>query len=294
MNKPNLKKSDRILSISHNDPDGVGCQIVLHNVFKNIHFNNISNYKVDQTLKNVNYDDFDWVFLTDLHPKDPELLNLSDKIIMIDHHKSAVKMHNPEKFKYVKIGTCGAKLTKSFIESIFNVKLSHLDNLFYLINDYDIYTLKNFKSIPMYDVMFNLYLPRETREQFYSGRTRFNMKELGWLRNRQKDLNEVLENLEVFEIESIKGAVIIQKDYMNEIATYLLKRDYNIVFIRNPTTERCSIRHNLEWFDCGNYLDTMKWGGGHKLSAGFFAENDTDFMNKLEVIEKYLLENKQV
>lgn len=292
MIKPNLKTTDKILSLSHNDPDGMGCQIALNHIFKNIHFNNVSFYKIDNVLKNVNYNDFDWVFLTDLHPTDESILDISPKIIMIDHHKSAQGMHNPSKFRYVIQGKCGAILTKNFLESIFNVKLSKLNSLFYLINDYDMYTLKNPKSKLLYDLMYNYHKPISARENFYSGRTRFLPKEITWLKERREEFNKNFEELTVYNIESIDGCVITQTEHMNEIATRLMNMKYKIVFVRNPTTERVSIRHKIDWFNCGEFLSERNWGGGHDKAAGFFAENDDDFLNKVSQIESYILNHE--
>ena len=45
-----IPKNARILSVSHNDLDGVGCQILLGSVFRNIEYRNCSYYNIDKEL----------------------------------------------------------------------------------------------------------------------------------------------------------------------------------------------------------------------------------------------------
>jgi oligoribonuclease NrnB/cAMP/cGMP phosphodiesterase (DHH superfamily) len=47
-----LSSRSRILSISHNDLDGIGCQIVLKNYFNNIEFSVTTYNNIDEVLEN--------------------------------------------------------------------------------------------------------------------------------------------------------------------------------------------------------------------------------------------------
>ncbi len=292
MIKPKIDRNSKILSISHADGDGVACQIILGQVFKNIKYLNTAFYKVDKILESVMFDDYDYVFLTDLHPEKKENMTLSPKIIMIDHHESAKHLHKPEEFHYVLTDHCAAYHVKRFIESLYGIKLTFLNNFIYLTNDYDMYTLKNNKSKLMYDLCCNYYKPIKFREKFFDGRTRFNSEEIAWLRKRREQYNDEWNNLNVYDMESIKGCIIEQSDFMNEIANNLiLKENYRIVFVINPNTRRISIRHNIENFDAGNYLKEKGWGGGHKVAAGFFCDEQEDIEKRINIIEKHLLKN---
>ena len=61
MIKPKIDRNSKILSISHADGDGVACQIILGQVFKNIKYLNTAFYKVDKILESVMFDDYDYV-----------------------------------------------------------------------------------------------------------------------------------------------------------------------------------------------------------------------------------------
>jgi len=290
MNKPKININDRICSISHNDMDGVVCQIILGQVFKNIKYINTSFYKIDDILSRLNFADYDHVILTDMHPENKKNLYLSTKIIMIDHHHSAIDMHDPEKFHYVLTEQCAAIHTKKFIESLYHIKLSNLDNLVYLTNDYDMYYLNNGKSKLMFDLMFNYYKPHMFRKEFFTGRTRFTFDEIKWLKTRRTQYNKIWNDIDVYEFDSFRGCVIYQSDFMNEIADRLINEEgYRAIIIRNPRTGRVSIRHNIEEFHAGDFLKNKGWGGGHKRAAGLFVDDENDFESKTKTIEKYIV-----
>jgi hypothetical protein len=59
-----LKKinlTDKILNITHSDLDGVGCSIVLKNVFNDIEIKKTTYSKINSLLKSINYSLYDWV-----------------------------------------------------------------------------------------------------------------------------------------------------------------------------------------------------------------------------------------
>ena len=68
------------------------------------------------------------------------------KIILLDHHESALDLHDPSKNRFVIPSMCGAKLTQRFLERCFNLDLSKFDNLIYLTQDYDLWIHSNKKS----------------------------------------------------------------------------------------------------------------------------------------------------
>lgn len=286
-----IQLDDKILSISHNDMDGAVCQIILGHVYKNIKYIHTSFYKIDDILLSLDYDLYDWVILTDIHPDKEENLNLSDKIILIDHHKSAQEYHDMSKNHFVisDKNVCAAVLTKMFVEKMYGIKLDDLKSLVYLTNDYDVWNLKNSKSKLMNDVMFYLYRPVKFREQFFNGRTKFTKDEIIWLKKRRKIFKELYDNIEIFEFSKINGCIVESREFINEICHKLMEEEgYNIVFVRNPSNQRVSVRHNLDEnvLDAGGILKAHGWGGGHAQSAGMFTTDGPDFKMKVVKIEE--------
>jgi oligoribonuclease NrnB/cAMP/cGMP phosphodiesterase (DHH superfamily) len=282
-----ILKNSNILSISHNDLDGAVSQIVLGHVYYNIKFIHTSFYKIDSILESLDYNKYDYVFLTDIHPDKKDNLYLSDKIILLDHHESAIDYNNPSKMHFVINGQCGSLLTKKFVENMYNIKLNHLDNLVKLTNDYDMWILDYPESKQLNDVMFYLYRPAKFIEKFFDGRTTFTQDELNWLDGREIKFENIYENLKIFEFDKIEGCVAESREFINEISHRLMEEeDYKIVFIRNPSNQRVSVRHKIEELDIGNILKNHGWGGGHAKAAGFFSNDINDFKYKIQILEE--------
>jgi len=282
----NIPKNSKILNIVHCDLDGSVCALILSQVYKNITILDTSFYKIDSIMESLDYTNYDYVFMTDISPTDIKLLNLSDNIILIDHHESAIQANNPSKMHFVIPGHCAAYLTKKFVKNYYGLELKHLDNLVKLCNDYDQWELKYPESKLLNDLMFYKYRPKKFRELFFDGRTTFTEEEQNWLNEREKEFEKRYEALTVFDCEKIKGCVVQSDQFINEICDRLLKIEgYDIVFCRNPYHGRVSIRHKIEGLNIGEILKNLGFGGGHFASAGLFCENINQFQERLEIIE---------
>ena len=289
-----MKKIDRnskILVLAHNDLDAAVSSIVLQAVYTNISFTYHSFNKIDNFLENLDYSKWDWIFIVDIHPVNDKLID-NNKIVLLDHHKSSEHLNNPSKMKFVITSINAAMLCKRFVENMYNIKLDYLNSLVYLSMDYDLYTLKNGKSKLINDLCFFYYRPIKFRETFKTGRTRFNKEELKWLHKRRDEYKDAWKNLEVYDLQKINGCIVEANNFLNEIASDLMNQEnYRIVFVRNPSNGRISLRHNINNFDAGTFLKEKEFGGGHELAAGIITESDKDLQNKINVIEEYVYNN---
>lgn len=285
----NIPRDSKILNIVHCDLDGSVSALILSHVFENIKILDTSFYKIDSILESVDFNKYDFVFLTDISPSIKENLYLSDNIILLDHHESAKEYNNPNKMHYVVSGKCAAYLTKKFVEKYYGLNLQHLDDIVRLTNDYDLWELKYPESKRLNDVMFYLYRPKKFREKFFDGRTTFTEKENIWLEERDKEFEKLYDSLDLFEFDKINGCIVESKEFINEICDRLMKREgYDIVFCRNPYHGRVSIRHRIEGLNIGEILKIHNWGGGHFQSAGMFCDDILDFKNKVNILEEEL------
>jgi oligoribonuclease NrnB/cAMP/cGMP phosphodiesterase (DHH superfamily) len=288
-----IPTDSKILSISHNDCDGCVSQIILGHIYKNIKYINTSFYKIDDILYSLDYKQYDYVFLTDIHPEHEESLNVSNKIILIDHHKSAQNLHNPQKMHFVLSddNVCAAELTKQFVEKMYSIRLTELYDLIKYTNDYDTWTLKYPKSTFLNDLMFYLYRPLKFRELFFNGRTKLTKEEVEWLKERRSEFKKLYANLNIYELDKIQGCMAESTEFINEICHKLMNEEkYNIVIIRNPRNGRVSIRHRIANLDTGKILKENGWGGGHACSSGFFSSSKEDFKMKIDKLEQ-IIEN---
>jgi oligoribonuclease NrnB/cAMP/cGMP phosphodiesterase (DHH superfamily) len=290
-----MKKIDRnskILSLSHNDLDGVTAQIVLGHVFENIDYLNTSYFRIDDVMQSINFKKYDWVFLTDISPSEMYLMELSDNIVLLDHHETAKKFHDPKNMRFVTENMCAAKFTKKFVEKYYNISLHELNDLVRLTNDYDMWIHKDPLSKQINDLMFYRYHPDKFRELYFDGHTTFTQDEIYWLEERKKKFQQIYDSLNAYEFDTIKGCLVESKEFINEIAEKLMKEEsYRIVFIRNPSHGRVSIRHNLgKQLNMGAILEQNKWGGGHAESAGLMCNNDVEFKQRVDALEKIIYE----
>lgn len=283
-----------VLNITHCDLDGCGCAIVLGNIFKNITHQFVSFYNIDKVLQNINYDNYDYVIITDIFPSDAQYLN-NDKIILFDHHPSPFKDFNKHRYVITQKG-CASVIVKYYFENIYNIDLSYLNEFIKYVNDYDLWNLKYKESKILNDLLFNKYSFKyhDFVNDFKLGRVKFFNDELKFIDDLNKKFFNIYNNIDVIELDSINACVVNEGQFINDIADKLLKeQNYAIVFMYSKN--RCSIRVNINHeIDIGKILKTLNIGGGHEKSAGMICDNYDDFLLKLDILEKYLYLNYNI
>ena len=294
LRKLGLNKKSKILNLTHAFcTDGTSCSIVIENCFINSTIQQVKYTEIDDVLENLhksNFQDYDFVFITDISPKDETWLE-SNKIVLIDHHQTAIKFHNPAKNRYVVSEiACGALLVKKFLEKYFAERLKHLDDLIYLVNDYDLWHKKNDKSTFINELHF-FYWGEKFRQRFYNGDTRLNKTEINYLRKRKKDFTKVWEDLEIADYGNYKNLKVCflrsKGEFLNEIAEKILKEEgYDITFILNPIKNSVSVRSKMEDVNLGEVLKMVN-GGGHNLAAAFSSKPEEIYKN-IETVCEYI------
>lgn len=279
-----LNTQSKILSITHgNCMDGTSCQICLDNVFKNLSCIGLKYNEIDSVLENIiqrDYDGYDFVFLTDISPVNSELLRNKNKIILLDHHNSAKYHHNPNENKYVFDNYCGAAITKAFLEKFFGKKISSLNNLIYLVNDYDLWTKQNAKSTFLNELHFK-YFPDKFRKRFFSGDTRLTKEEIQFIRKRKSEFSFAVNNLELYELNKISACYFETNGFLNELCESLLKTKYDVVFCKSQSKNSISVRNKLSYVDIGSILKELGYGGGHPEAGAFFEPDFTTMKEKI-------------
>ncbi len=287
-----IKSTDRILSFSHGDTDGATCQILLGNVFSNIYYINSPFGKIDTYLKNTDYSKFDHVFLTDLYPSDRDLINISTKLILIDHHDTQLDINNPKMMRFVDTSRCASATVKPFLESYFKVDLSYLNDLVRLTNDYDMWQLK-YPESHMLNELYYYYKHEGFRNRFFKGNINFTRPELDYLSERNQLYKKLYESLDGIDFDSMNGCMVLgDNNFINEICHDLMEKDgYHIVFFRVGNTGRISVRHKIEGLHIGNLLLKLGMGGGHEHAAGMLCSKDPkELSNQVQRVIKEIYE----
>jgi nanoRNase/pAp phosphatase (c-di-AMP/oligoRNAs hydrolase) len=74
--------------------------------------------------------------------------------------------------------------------------------------------------------------------------------------------------------------MISTEPFLNDCCHKLLEEEgYKIVFNVNPRTKHISVRHNIENFHVGEFLQKLNLGGGHQF-AGAFSSDDFSTIKK--------------
>jgi oligoribonuclease NrnB/cAMP/cGMP phosphodiesterase (DHH superfamily) len=293
INLKNINENSKALNISHHDFDGVSCAIVLSNYFKDITCKSCTFSNIDSMIKKIEFEKYDVVFITDCFPKNPEILTISDKIIIIDHHQTSQKLCNMTNI--ISFGeTCAAMLVKFWIEDKFKVSLSHLDNLIKLTNDYDLWT-HNYKESKQIERLFWYYSYYDFKDRFLTGNVKFTDGEKLFLSKKEEEFDDLYNNLELFEMKSINGCFCAIDGFINDIADKLLHVDnYDVVIVQNLKNKNISVRSKDDDVNIGDILERLNIGGGHPKAGGFTLREKIEYQkDNFEKLENYLFENIQ-
>jgi oligoribonuclease NrnB/cAMP/cGMP phosphodiesterase (DHH superfamily) len=294
-NKLKLNTKSKIINIHHKDLDGVGSSIVIKNCFRNPVYISVKYQTIGEILLKINYDEYDAVIITDVSPDDQTVEKLGniwkDKILLLDHHDTAVRLHDPENMKFVHPGECGMTITKKFFEKYYNFKFDYLDGLDRIINDYDMWIKEDPKSEDM-NLLYLKYWDERFRERFYKGLSDFTFEEKKYLEEKHKEFKKIYKDLDVWELMSIHGCLYIADNWANELADKILnEKTCRVTISRNPKTNGCSIRSRISNIHIGDMLSGLGFGGGHKEAGGFWEPDTLKFREKVDLIEKYIYDN---
>jgi len=233
-----------------------------------------------------NFHKYDAVILTDVYPKDPELLEYNN-IILLDHHETD-EHHNPKLNRYVLQDNCAAVLTQNWVETEFDVDISYLNELVRLVNDYDLWIHNDPKSKQLNE-LFDLYRETKFRKRFFDGDVEFNQREIDHIEQRSKQLATMWEELDVFEFKKINACLVQIDDFPNEICERLYSQEgYDVVFAKNTKNGNISVRTGRDDIHLGKLFTDLDIGGGHAKASGLRGHSNNIESLKLviEMVEK--------
>lgn len=287
-----LDRNNRVLNISHRDLDGCASSIVVQNVYKNVTFRYLKYGDVDKYLHNLDFSDYDLVLLTDISPENEETFGLSDKIFLLDHHGTAVKYHNPERCRLVISGQSAALLAKKFFENYFKIDLSYLNKLCEIVDDYDMFVLSIPDSWGLNELYF-YYYEDDFRNRFKNGNMKFSEDELNYISGRKKLLNEIYNNLNVYECERVNMCFFVENRFVNDICHKLMNEEcFDISICINSKSKTCSVRTKRDDINLGEILKNLFGNaGGHSKAGAFRHDPNEEISIKIEQLESYLYKN---
>jgi len=297
----NLFKKN-ILSISHLDMDGYGCQIALRKFYgefqkMNITYGNIKKYIriLDEILTRTSYD---IVYITDLNFNKEELKELyiitnkykDTMFYYIDHHIIDIdyKRLITNNFKLLVSDKASAtKLVYKYLSKKYNIKDKELETFIDYINAYDIWLKDKEPNNFKIGFFLNEIFWNKGKDYFWSSyKDNFKIKntDKDYYKNIIEQKNKLFQKLEksnrimkfdnrIFLVYLDKYQGFITIDYPNYLVYIIIK-----------TNGRASIRFDkkLENYDFMNTLknklldlEYIEEAGGHELAMGCHIKNPT-------------------
>lgn len=262
----------KVLNFTHCDMDGAAANIVIRNYFDDV-ITEQANYNTEYTIlqKMIKHKDhFDAVIFTDICPSNlSEIKAFGKPVLVLDHHESAIKFNNPNEFIYICPGHCGAKLALTYFNH--DDCLKHLVEFIDVVNDFDLYLLKDPRSKPFnslyWDMGFNWFINR-----FYTGDMELSKPEKTFLIRKQKEFKKFYDNLEISELKN-GGVFCYSEKFISEITDALKEDGYKWVIIyRNGFLSiRSADDSNINLVEVAKILGK---GGGHEHAIGVPQEKD--------------------
>lgn len=285
----------KILNITHNDGDALGCQLVLefkygreNVVNERCNYNNVNKTLYDY-LK-TKHGEFDMIFITDISISE-NMANwidksFSDKVILIDHHGTAQWLN---KYSWANVVTHIGEAPVSASELVrlhFNIEDPTLVSIIKDINDYDTWlfsTNGNINAKRLNDLCYLIGLD-ETLDYFHSQINKDGISEkmkekydyLLTIRDREYDnyLELSNKNLVVGKFKDYRLGVCMAEKFTSELGNDLAKLNPELDFIlilnmRSGISLRGikdDINLGLVAKELGNIIGVN--GGGHPKSSG--------------------------
>lgn len=317
---PDGKIKQKVLNLTHADLDGASSAMMLHALFTDVTSvplsygtsNKLTNYinEIAATPHMINQ--YDAIFITDLslHADHVKKLftafavaDFKGHFVWLDHHDSSKEFHNPKNNIFIVDDICGAKLTKRYLESIYEVNLSKYDYFIELVDDYDLWKHKD-KNSKRLNYIFNHYM-KVDKDNGYNNFMNYYLKnniefnnlttlEQSIIYKAEKEISDTWENLDVTVMKDSKiGFMMVDPSLVSEISAMVLENsELDVIINYPPNYGSGSIRAkdtNIKdinvakvakyLFEHGNLLSSA---GGHPHACGFTVKNLTYKMSSQE------------
>jgi len=277
-NNPKLK----VLNITHIDMDGITSSIVLKNFYDTV-FVVPTNYSSEWKLLSeiAEYkDQYEAIICTDFFPE--KTINDLRKIcpvLVLDHHES-VENYNNDSDVIINTLYSGAMLTYNFIKKYKDI--SYLSDLVEIVDDYDMFRLKNPKS-KYFNMMFWEMGYKWFMRRFIGGNTNMYQEEKRYFVDAKKEFEMMYENLEISDLAR-NGVFFETSKYHVESIDALKKEGYKWFIIKNKNN--LSVR--CDDIDLTEVARRMGKGGGHKHAIGVYLTKDDSVGDVIHQIEYFV------
>lgn len=282
--------------LTHWDLDGVGCAILLHKAFsKHINETYACGYgKIDKKLNQLARDGEQNIIITDLNLTEDQYNFVHEnfqKYFIIDHHADTENFIKDKNVRF-SLDYSGTALVWRWLKKEKNIKL---DNTFLtmvkLINDYDLYTLKDPRSVVLNEMFWSF-----EKFCFYPFLKRFTNKfqptEKEWLKAR-KSLNQKIKDIKNSEHYIIEDKMLIAYNIENpnEVSLVWPDLEYYLIFRKGGGISiRSKNKSLLPLYAKLNTFKKVENANGHAAAGGILLTqyDEETVMKFAEFIYKFM------
>lgn len=271
-------KNLKILNFTHNDMDGAGASIILRNYFNEVITYPITYGKENDIISKIkmNINKIDGIIFTDFTPENlSQIQSMSKPVMVIDHHTSALKYHKPENDIMIFTKYCGTLLTFKYFN---DGSLNYLENMSNMINDYDLFILKD-PSSKFYNNMYFEMGFKWFSERFFNGNLNLYPEEKDFLTRMKKKYDKFYSELPITELPN-KGVFAKVDNYIADVSIDLRNDGYEWLILMHGNS--LSLRSSNPKIDLTKVCEKIGKGGGHPTACGMYINND----NLMELVNK--------
>jgi oligoribonuclease NrnB/cAMP/cGMP phosphodiesterase (DHH superfamily) len=195
-----LTKESKIKLFTHNDLDGIGCEIVGRLAFENIDVTIVKNpkdasEKVYEFLKSYGLDNYDKVFITDISVSENMADMITemtwDKVVLLDHHATAEYLN---KHDWATVRPSRGKVGESPKESGTNMFFE------YLVMQHGFFVNETYRdALTVFVEKVRRYDTWEWKE-VYNDLEALNLNTLYWLLGREKFVQRFVNRFQTLDL----------------------------------------------------------------------------------------------
>jgi oligoribonuclease NrnB/cAMP/cGMP phosphodiesterase (DHH superfamily) len=237
------------------------------------------------------------LYITDISPSDPAIANMLDefngkngnRVVMIDHHKTAMEDYNHFSWTHFDTSKCGTLLFFEHLwERCCQECLSIYRDFAELVNDYDMWHRKDQNSDRMNMLLYAIGKERFVKRYESNGYLEphlfsdFEEEFLAILvENNAAYIDDAIKTGRVLRCEDGSYSFVVFAEKLQSlIAEEVRKRGISSDFVAVVDTQKCKVSLRSNRPDCDVSILARKYGGGgHVRSAGF--EFDKNLANKM-------------
>ena len=300
-----MNKHEKIVLVTHNDLDGVGCQILLKRIFPDydIKVFNCNYDKVDSIVKKLiqSGEHYDRLLITDISVRDKEVIDMIDKqtcfvtVALLDHHDTVEYLNQFNWATVKKVDetgkkVCGTSLLLDYIEKVMHTdiwqNIRYFTELVRLWDTWDWVEHKD-EFEGMLPKKLNTLLHIYGIEKFayimysrlYVGCTEELLDETDELilSIKQEEINNYINQKESTMkkviVDDHRVGVIFGEMYISETGNELSNRHPELDYIAILNGNVISLRTSKNDIHLGE-IAKKYGGGGHQQAAGFSMPSD--------------------